>query len=78
MSNSIKIEPTSRLLKEREAAQFLTLKVATLRRWRWYGRGPRYLKLGGAIRYELAEIEAFKEASRRASTSDTGPENATA
>ena len=78
MSDPITIEPTSRLLKEREVARFLTLEVATLRRWRWSGRGPRFLKLGGAVRYELADIEAFKEASRRASTSDPGPEIATA
>lgn len=74
MSKPITIEPTSRLLKEREVAQFLNLKVATLRRWRWSGRGLPFLKLGGAVRYELADIEAFKEASRRASTSDPGPE----
>jgi predicted DNA-binding transcriptional regulator AlpA len=78
MSDPITIEPASRLLKEKEAAQFLSLETATLRRWRWSGGGPNYLKLGGAIRYELAAIEAFKEASRRASTSDVGPETATA
>ncbi len=73
MSNQIATEPTSRLLKEGEAAKILNLEVATLRRWRWSGRGPRFLKLGGAVRYELADIEAFIEASRKASTSDPGP-----
>lgn len=78
MSEPVPIEPPSRLLREREAAEILTLKVTTLRRWRWSGRGPRYLKLGGAVRYQLADIEAFKEASQRASTSDPGPQSATA
>ncbi len=78
MSEPIITKPTSRLLKEGEAAKFLSLEVATLRRWRWSGRGPRFLKLGGAVRYELADIEAFKEASRRASTSDPGPQSAIA
>ena len=73
MSDPIANEPASRPMKEGEAAQELNLEVSTLRRWRWSGRGPRYLKLGGAVRYEPAEIEAFKEASRRASTSDPGP-----
>ena len=77
MSNQIATEPTSRLFKEGEAAQILNLEVATLRLWPWSGRGPRFLKLGGAVRYELADIEAFKEASRRSSTSDPGPQTAT-
>ncbi len=77
MSEPITTKPTSRLLKEGEAAQILNLEVATLRRWRWSSRGPRFLKLGGAVRYELADIEAFIEASRKASTSDPGPQTAT-
>ncbi len=57
------------LLTETEAAALLGLKVATLRRWRWAGRGPRFLKIGGAVRYDLADLEAFIVASRRHSTS---------
>ena len=78
MSNLIATEPTSRLLKESEAAQILNLEVSTLRRWRWAGRGPRFVKLGGAVRYQLADINAFVESGRRASTSDAGPQSATA
>ena len=74
----IAIQHSSPLVKDGKAAEILDLEVATLRRWRWKGCGPRYLKLGGAVRYELAEIEAFKEASRRASTSDPGPQSAKA
>ncbi len=78
MSSQIATEPNSRLLKEGEAAKILSLEVATLRRWRWSGRGPRFLKLGGAVRYDPADIDAFVESSRRASTSDPGPQSATA
>ncbi len=78
MSEMIAINTVPRLLKEREVAQILSLEVATLRRWRWSGSGPRFLKLGGAIRYEPEDIKAFKDASRRASTSDVGPLSATA
>jgi len=60
------------LLKEHEAAAFLAVEVATLRRWRWAGKGPSFLKIGGAVRYELTALEAFIEASRRRSTSDPG------
>ena len=58
------------LLKEHEAAQRLRLKVTTLRRWRWAGTGPEFLKIGAAVRYDPAVLEAFIEAARRSSTSD--------
>ncbi len=60
------------LMTETEAARLLGLKVATLRRWRWAGKGPRFLKLGGAVRYDPADLEAFIEQSRRRSTADPG------
>ena len=70
MSDQIAIETTRRLLKEDEAAQILSLEVATLRRWRWSGRGPRFIKLGGAVRYDPTDVQAFIDAQRRESTSD--------
>jgi hypothetical protein len=60
------------LVNEIEAALRLGLSPTTLRRWRWAGKGPRFLKIGGAVRYELADLELFIEASRRSSTSDLG------
>ncbi len=65
-------ETTIPLMKEAEAARRLGLEVATLRRWRWAGRGPRFLKIEGAVRYEPRELTAYIEASRRRSTSDPG------
>lgn len=64
--------PGTRLLNESEAAEALGLKVATLRRWRWAGKPPRFLKIGSAVRYEPAELATFIQAARRTSTSDTG------
>ena len=58
------------LLTESEAAEFLRLKPKTLARWRWAGTGPRFLKVGGAVRYELTALEKFIDQSRRSSTSD--------
>ena len=60
------------LINEIEAALRLGLCPTTLRRWRWAGTGPSFLKIGGAVRYEFAVLEAFIEASRRSSTSDAG------
>ena len=38
------------LLNETQAADLLNIKVPTLRRWRWAGKGPTFLKIGGAVR----------------------------
>ncbi len=62
----------SRLLKETEAAAILNIEVPTLRRWRWAGKPPRFIKIGAAVRYDMADLEAFIEAGRRNSTSDPG------
>ena len=64
------------MLTEHEVAHELRLAVATLRRWRWEGRPPRYHKFGRSVRYDPTTIEAFKLASERASTSDHGTEAA--
>jgi predicted DNA-binding transcriptional regulator AlpA len=50
----------------------LNLAVATLRRWRWTGKGPRFVKIGHAVRYDPREIRAYIEAQARRSTSDRG------
>ncbi len=58
------------LLREQEAADILNFKVATLRRWRWAGKGPRYRKIGGAVRYSVEDLKSFIDSSVRSSTSE--------
>lgn len=62
----------TQLLNEHQAAARLNLSVATLRRWRWAGQGPRFLKIGGAVRYDSEDLEMYIQACRRRSTSDEG------
>lgn len=62
----------AQLLNERDASKILCLSVRTLQKWRLCGRGPSFLKLGHAVRYERAELERFLGDARRASTSDPG------
>jgi predicted DNA-binding transcriptional regulator AlpA len=54
---------TPRALTEREVADRLGLSVATLRAWRFRGKGPRYLRLGRAVRYLPADIDDFVRTS---------------
>ncbi len=44
----------------------------TLERWRWQGTGPRFVKIGNRVVYDLKDIEAYEDAHLRSSTSDTG------
>jgi hypothetical protein len=49
------------------AARWL-VSPRTLEQWRWQGRGPRYLKIGGRVVYRQQDIEAFEAANLHANT----------
>jgi len=49
------------LLNEREVAARLSVSVASVRRWRLFGQGPKYLKVGAAVRYKLEDVTAWLE-----------------
>ena len=48
-----------KLYTELDAAGLLALSPKTLRRWRWAGKGPGFVKIGGAVRYRAGDLEAF-------------------
>jgi hypothetical protein len=50
---------TTTYLTEVEAAKFLHISPRTLCRWRWAGKGPRWAKFGGAVRYAASELIIF-------------------
>ncbi|MFO0992596.1 MAG: helix-turn-helix domain-containing protein [Hyphomicrobiales bacterium] len=54
-----------RHLNQVELARRWSLSHRTLERWRWQGRGPRYLKVGGRVVYRLEDIEAYEAAQFR-------------
>ena len=60
-----------------EAARQLGLKPGTLNQWRWLGKGPRFRKLGGAVRYHVDDLQNWVEQRVRTSTSDTCSTRAT-
>ena len=49
------------LLNEHDVARLTGLSVATVRRWRLQRQGPRYLKIGAAVRYRPADVTAWLE-----------------
>lgn len=72
MTKNALTSTSEQLLNEHEAAALLNLAVPTLRRWRWSGHGPRFAKIGRAVRYEPRELRAYVERQTRRSTSDAG------
>ena len=44
------------LLNEHDVARITGLSVASVRRWRLLREGPRFLKLGSAVRYRREDI----------------------
>ena len=52
-----------------EAARYVRLGKPTLERFRLTGEGPRYAKLGGAVRYRRADLDQGLESRLVASTS---------
>lgn len=49
------------LLNERDVARVTGLSVASVRRWRLFRLGPKYLKIGAAVRYKPEDIKAWLE-----------------
>ena len=45
------------LLNEHQVAEFVQLSVASVRRWRLFRTGPKYLKIGAAVRYRREDVE---------------------
>ncbi len=45
---------------------------STLQNDRVAGRGPKYCKLGGSVRYRLSDVEQFEADALRMSTSQNG------
>jgi hypothetical protein len=54
----------SRLKSTDEAAELLGMSPHALRRWRREGRGPAFVKLSRAVKYEVRELLIFVEANK--------------
>jgi excisionase family DNA binding protein len=61
------------LLTAAETARFLRCSVRTLERERAEGRGCRYVRIGGRIRYRRADVDAFITAHVRGHATEAVP-----
>jgi len=55
-------------LKQRDLAARWHMSPRTLERWRWSGKGPAFVKLGGRVVYRLEVIETFEAEGNRTIT----------
>lgn len=57
------------LLNEQEVCDWLRIKVATTRKWRLIGRGPKFQRLDGhLVRYRRGDVQAWLDANTYTST----------
>jgi predicted DNA-binding transcriptional regulator AlpA len=64
--------PQRRRLRTTEAASYLGIGKSTLEKLRLTGLGPIYIKAGPrVVVYDIADLDAWLAARRRASTSET-------
>src|SRR4051794_6655064 len=64
-------ETIDALWTDRDLSFLLGVSIPTLRRWRQYGHGPRYIKIGSAVRFRTTDVASWMESiPSRISTSD--------
>jgi predicted DNA-binding transcriptional regulator AlpA len=52
------VKVLGQFLTEQEVSAITGISVKTLQKWRLFGRGPKYLKVGGrAVRYAISDLE---------------------
>jgi predicted DNA-binding transcriptional regulator AlpA len=59
-----------RMINEHQVADLIGVSVATVRRWRLHGRGPRYLKIGVLVRYWPHAVRGWLKARPTGGDSD--------
>jgi predicted DNA-binding transcriptional regulator AlpA len=61
-----------KLLNETQASEVTGFAVKTLRKRRWEGKAPRFLKLGSKVMYDFDDLQNYLKSCIRNSTSDQG------
>jgi excisionase family DNA binding protein len=57
------VNPEHRLVNVNEAAKYLAVSVSTLYGWAWQRKLP-FVKVGRALRFDLADLEKFSRVNR--------------
>ena len=46
-------------MNDQQVAEYLNMSAASLRKWRRLGGGPKFLKIGRAVRYRREDVETW-------------------
>ena len=49
------------LLTAKQAAHYLSISTKWLANQRWQGTAPKFIRVGGAVRYRISGLEQFLE-----------------
>jgi predicted DNA-binding transcriptional regulator AlpA len=60
------------LLNEHDVARLTSMSVATVRRWRLFGQGPMFIKIGAAVRYRPEDVTAWLSSRPTGGDSQSG------
>lgn len=58
------------LLSQTQVAGMLGVAARTMERWRYEGRGPRFVRVGGRRLYRRADVDDFIQRGLATSTRD--------
>ena len=64
-SDQAAAKPPRQFVSEQYLEQMTEVSVKSWQQFRFHGRGPRYYKIGGAVRYDLQEVLDWIEANAR-------------
>lgn len=53
-----------RMLRTREAARYLGLASSTIEKMRGTGQGPRFIRMGRAIAYDVRDLDLWLDGQR--------------
>ncbi|GAB3134929.1 hypothetical protein GCM10027289_27770 [Tsukamurella serpentis] len=53
------LRPEAPLATSRQVADHLGVDIETLANWRYLGKGPVFVKVGGAVRYDWADVATW-------------------
>lgn len=59
-----------KIYKASPVAELLGTTVGTLAYWRYMGKGPKFIKLGRAVRYRESDVNAWLDAQTREQTGE--------
>jgi len=60
----IKLSEHKLFLKSTEVEKLYSISARTLANWRHKRRGPKYHKVGGAVRYKVEDLDKFMESKK--------------